>query len=163
MIKINLPLPKYLADMQAEVEGYAREYGLDFFDTVFEVLDYQRMNEVAAFGGFPTRYPHWRFGMEYDQLSKGYEYGLSKIYEMVINNDPSYAYLLESNMDVDQKLVMAHVYGHVDFFKHNFSFRHTNRKMMDEMANHATRVRRIIDRVGIEPVEDFIDRALSLD
>ncbi|MBS2024935.1 MAG: SpoVR family protein, partial [Deltaproteobacteria bacterium] len=68
-----------------------------------------------------------------------------------------------SNMDVDQKLVMAHVFGHVDFFKHNFSFAHTNRKMMDEMANHATRVRRIIDKVGIEPVETFIDRALSLE
>ena len=68
---------------------------------------------VAAYGGFPTRYPHWRFGMEYEQLSKGYEYGLSKIYEMVINNNPSYAYLLEANSIVDQKLVMAHVFGHV--------------------------------------------------
>ncbi len=53
------------------------------------MLDYDEMNEVAAYGGFPTRYPHWRFGMEYEQLAKGYEYGLSKIYEMVINNDPS--------------------------------------------------------------------------
>ena len=72
------------------------DYGLDFFDTIFEVLDYQRMNEVAAYGGFPTRYPHWRFGMEYEELAKGYEYGLSKIYEMVINNDPCYAYLLRA-------------------------------------------------------------------
>ena len=82
----------------------------------------RQMNEVAAYGGFPTRYPHWRFGMDYEQLSKSYEYGLSKIYEMVINNNPSYAYLLEGNSLVDQKLVMAHVYGHVDFFKNNFSF-----------------------------------------
>jgi stage V sporulation protein R len=156
-------LPPHLRDIQREVEGYAREFGLDFYETIFEVLGYDEVNMVAAYGGFPNRYPHWRFGMEYEQLSKGYEYGLSKIYEMVINNNPSYAYLLESNMDVDQKLVMAHVYGHVDFFKHNFSFQHTNRKMMDEMANHATRVRRIIDRVGIEPVESFIDRALSLE
>ena len=156
-------LPPHLRDIQREVEGYAREFGLDFYETIFEVLGYDEVNMVAAYGGFPNRYPHWRFGMEYEQLSKGYEYGLSKIYEMVINNNPSYAYLLESNMDVDQKLVMAHVYGHVDFFKHNFSFAHTNRKMMDEMANHATRVRRIIDRVGIEPVENFIDRALSLE
>src|ERR671938_1480901 len=133
--------PAYLRDMQEEIEGYARNFGLDFFPILYEVLDYKTMNEVAAYGGFPTRYPHWRFGMDYEQLSKSYEYGLSKIYEMVINNEPSYAYLLESNMDVDQKLVMAHVFGHVDFFKNNFSFRHTNRKMMDEMANHATRVR----------------------
>ena len=156
-------LPPHLRDIQREIEGYAREFGLDFYETIFEVLGYDEINMVAAYGGFPNRYPHWRFGMEYEQLSKGYEYGLSKIYEMVINNNPSYAYLLESNMDVDQKLVMAHVYGHVDFFKNNFSFLHTNRKMMDEMANHATRVRRIIDRVGIEPVEAFIDRCFSLE
>jgi len=156
-------LPPHLSDIQREIEGYAKAFGLDFYETIFEVLGYDEINMVAAYGGFPNRYPHWRFGMEYEQLSKGYEYGLSKIYEMVINNNPSYAYLLESNMDVDQKLVMAHVYGHVDFFKNNFSFQHTNRKMMDEMANHATRLRRIIDRVGIEPVETFIDRCLSLE
>jgi ABC-type Fe3+/spermidine/putrescine transport system ATPase subunit len=89
----------------------AREYGLDFFHTIFEILDYQRMHEVAAYGGYPTRYPHWRFGMEYEQLSKGHTYGLSKIYEMVINNDPCYAYLLKSNSLLDQKLVICHVYG----------------------------------------------------
>ncbi len=152
-----------LAQMKEEIEGYARGFGLDFFETVFEMLGYDELNMVASYGGFPNRYPHWRWGMEYEQLSKGYEYGLSKIYELVINNEPCYAYLLESNAEVDQKLVMAHVYGHCDFFKNNFYFQHTNRRMMDEMANHATRVRRWVDKVGIEKVEDFIDRALSLE
>src|SRR5919109_91430 len=69
-------------------------------------------DEIAGYGGFPTRYPHWSFGMQYEELKKGYEYGLSKIYEMVINNDPCYAYLMRCNHTVDQKLVMAHVYGH---------------------------------------------------
>jgi stage V sporulation protein R len=156
-------LPPHLHDIRKQIEGHARAFGLDFYDTVFEVLGFDEINMVAAYGGFPNRYPHWRFGMEYDRLSKGYEYGLSKIYEMVINNEPSYAYLLESNMDVDQKLVMAHVFGHVDFFKNNFMFRHTNRKMMDQMANHATRVRRYQDKLGVELVEDFIDRSLSLE
>ena len=55
--------------------------------------------------------------MEYEELSKSYSYGLSKIYEMVINNDPCYAYLMRSNNLVDQKLVMAHVYAHCDFFQ----------------------------------------------
>src|ERR1700710_922964 len=90
-------LPAYLADMQQEIEAHAVAYGLDFFECVFEVLDYKTMNEVAAYGGFPTRYPHWRYGMEYEHLSKGYRYGLQKIYEMVINNDPCYAYLLRCN------------------------------------------------------------------
>ena len=156
-------LPPYLADTQRQIEGYARDYGLDFFDTIFEVLDYKRMNEVAAYGGFPVRYPHWRWGMEYERLSKRDAYGLGRIYEMVINNDPCYAYLQESNAVTDQKLVMAHVYGHADFFKNNYWFSKTDRKMMDQMANHATRVRRHIERHGQEAVEAFVDACLSIE
>lgn len=157
------PLPAHLRDMQEEIEGYAKAYGLDFFPILYEVLDYKTMNEVAAYGGFPTRYPHWRFGMDYEQLAKGHEYGLQKIYEMVINTNPSYAYLLEGNSLVDQKTVMAHVCGHVDFFKHNYYFSKTNRKMIDGMANHAARVRKHIARHGIEAVENFVDVCLSLE
>ena len=43
-----MSLPTYLRDVQIEIEGYAREFGLDFFPTVFEVLSYKQMNEVAA-------------------------------------------------------------------------------------------------------------------
>src|SRR5215467_10588217 len=152
--------PAYLRDVQEEIEGYAKAYGLDFFPIIYEVLDYKTMNEVAAYGGFPTRYPHWRFGMDYEQLSKSYEWGMSKIYEMVINTNPAYAYLLEGNSLVDQKLVMAHVCAHVDFFKNNYCFRATDldvggmidpvkkrenydpkRGWIDKMANHGARIR----------------------
>src|ERR1700742_3340877 len=118
--------PAYLRDMQEEIEGYAKGFGLDFFPILYEVLDYKTMNEVAAYGGFPSRYPHWRFGMSYEQLAKSSEYGLATIYEMVINNNPAVAYLLEGNSIIDQKLVMSHVYGHVDFFKNNFAFKSTD-------------------------------------
>jgi stage V sporulation protein R len=101
--------------------------------------------------------------MSYEELRKGYDYGLSKIYEMVINNDPCYAYLMRSNHTVDQKLVMAHVYGHCDFFKNNAYFGHTNRKMMDEMANHGTRIRSYVERFGEDEVEAFMDRCMSID
>ncbi len=141
----------------------AKDFGLDMFETIFEIITYDQINQFAAFGGFPVRYPHWKFGMEYEHLSKSYEYGLSKIYEMVINTDPCYAYLMEGNMMMDQKLVMAHVYGHCDFFKNNIWFSKTNRKMMDEMANHATRIRRYGDRYGYDTVESFIDTCLSLE
>jgi stage V sporulation protein R len=152
-----------LRELQTEIESYAHGYGLDFFDVIFEVLDWEEINEVAAYGGYPMRYPYWRFGMEYYALSKGYSYGLQKIYEMVINNDPCYAYLLAANPVVDQKLVMAHVYGHCDFFKNNYSFAHTNRKMVDEMANHATRVRRYMETYGEDDVESFLDICHSID
>jgi stage V sporulation protein R len=156
-------LPSELARAQELIERHATNFGLTFFKTVFEMVDYKQMNALAAYGGFPTRYPHYRFGMEHQQLSKSYEYGLHKIYEMVINNDPTYAYLLEGNTMLDQKLVMAHVYGHADFFLNNMYFSHTNRKMMDEMANHATRIRRYQERYGIEEVERFLDACLSVE
>src|SRR5687768_11501509 len=159
----NTSLPPHLRVLKDEIEGYARSYGLDFYETIFEVVDADNLNEIAAYGGFPTRYPHWSFGMQYEELNKGYSYGLSKIYEMVINNDPCYAYLMRCNHTVDQKLVMAHVYGHCDFFKNNAYFGHTTRKMMDEIANHAARIRRYVERFGEEEVEAFVDKCMSID
>jgi stage V sporulation protein R len=152
-----------LERVRREIEQHARDYGLDFYETIFEILDFEQMNMVAAYGGFPNRYPHWKFGMEYERLNKSYAYGLHKIYEMVINNDPCYAYLLECNHMVDQKIVMAHVHGHCDFFKNNIWFSKTNRKMMDTMANHATKIRKYIDKYGLDAVESFIDTGLSID
>jgi len=160
---LGTELTPELQKANEEIKAYAKAYGLDFFETIFEVIDYKQVNEIAALGGFPTRYPHWRFGMEYDRLAKSYQFGLHKIYEMVINNDPCYAYLMRSNSIVDQKLVMAHVYAHCDFFKCNMYFQKTNRKMIDEMANHASRIRGYMDKYGIEPVEDFIDVCLSIE
>ena len=161
--RLNTSLTKELREIAENLSVIAKNAGLDFFPTIFELVDYKQLNEIAAYGGFPTRYPHWRFGMEYERLSKSYTYGLSTIYEMVINNDPCYAYLLRANNLVDQKTVIAHVYGHCDFFKNNYWFSKTNRKMLDQMANHAAYVRQMIDEVGHDEVENFVDCCLSLE
>jgi len=160
---VQRTFPPELEKERRAIEEVARQEGLDFFETIFEILDFDQLNQVAAYGGFPQRYPHWRFGMEYERLRKQHSYGLGRIYEMVINNDPCYAYLLADNDFVDQKTVMAHVYAHCDFFKNNVWFSKTNRKMMDGMANHATRIQRHIEREGAETVERFIDVCLSLE
>jgi stage V sporulation protein R len=179
---LKTALPQYLRVEQERIQKIAAAAGLDFFPVVFEILSYDQMNEIAAYGGFPNRYPHWRYGMEYERLAKSYEYGLSKIYEMVINNNPSYAYLLEGNSLVDQKLVMAHVMGHVDFFKNNYCFRATDldvggtidpvkkresydpkRGWIDKMANHGARIRRHVARQGINKIEEFVDHCLSIE
>ena len=138
-------LEPHLSQEQVRIEQCARDYGLDFFPTNFEVVEWDQLTEIASYGGFPTRYPHWRHGMAYEGLLKSYVYGVSKIYELVINNDPCYAYLMASNDATVQKLVMAHVYGHCDFFKNNLTYSRTRRNMIDVMANHAIRVRRYID------------------
>ncbi|HEX8342564.1 MAG TPA: SpoVR family protein [Tepidisphaeraceae bacterium] len=158
-----IPFPTELLAAKKQIREQARSYGLDFYPTIFEMCDYETMNQIAAFGGFPQRYPHWRWGMEYERLRKQHYYGLGRIYEMVINNDPCYAYLQESNALVDQKLVIAHVYAHCDFFKNNLWFGQTNRKMMDEMANHSTRVRKHVERHGYDVVERWMDVCLTIE
>jgi stage V sporulation protein R len=157
------PFPDELLAAKKQIRERARAYGLDFYPVVFEMCDYEQMNQIAAYGGFPQRYPHWRFGMEYERLRKQHHYGLGRIYEMVINNDPCYAYLQESNALVDQKLVIAHVYAHCDFFKNNLWFSPTNRKMMDEMANHSTHVRKHIEKHGQDAVERWLDVCMSVE
>ncbi len=160
---VSSDLTPELVAVRNEIRSYAEGFGLDFFDVIFEMVDHEQINSLASLGGFPVRYPHWRFGMDYDQLSKGYTWGLQKIYEMVINTNPSYAYLMKSNNLVDQKMVIAHVYGHVDFFKNNYWFSKTNRKMLDSMANHAVKIRNYMDRYGQDKVENFIDHCLAIE
>ncbi len=160
---MNRSLPKEIIEQAEIIAGHARRETLDFYPTMFEMLSPEEMSLVAAYGGFPQRYPHWRFGMEYARLRKQQRYGLTRVYEMVVNNDPCYAYLLNDNMMVDHKTVIAHVYGHSDFFKNNIWFSKTNRRMIDEMANHATRVRRYTERHGQARVEQLIDTYLSLE
>ncbi|MFH1421293.1 MAG: SpoVR family protein [Planctomycetota bacterium] len=158
-----LEFPKELIKLKYKIRDIAASCGLDFYEVIFEVVDYDELNMIASYSGFPTRYPHWRFGMGYEELKKSYSYGLQKIYEMVINNNPCYAYLLSSNSYTDHKTVMAHVYGHCDFFKNNYWFSKTNRKMVDEMANHGTKIREYMETYGMDTVENFIDCCLSVE
>ncbi len=152
-----------LLQMQKEVEAVARSNGLDFSPVIYEPVSVRELNIIAARDGFPTRYPHWRFALEADKLNKSYEYQGSKIYELVVNTEPVVAYLLSSNSALEQKLVMAHVCGHADFFKNNLFFAHTNRKMLDQMGNHSTRIRQHMDLHGVDTVERWIDTCRSLE
>lgn len=147
----------------ARIKKAAEFYGLDFFEVIFHTIGFEDMHELAAYGGFPNRYPHFRWAVEYEKLSKAYQYGLAKIYEMVVNTDPCHAYLLSANLPIDTKIVIAHVFGHADFFKNNYCFSHTDRHMLDEIANHCARIERHIDKLGQDKVENFITRAFSLE
>jgi stage V sporulation protein R len=60
-----MDLPEDLAAIKEEIRAYAEGYKLDCFETVFEIVEFDELNEIASYGGFPTRYPHWRFGMEF--------------------------------------------------------------------------------------------------
>ena len=158
-----IPFPEELVQVKREFLAWARQQGLDPGEVVFDFLTPAQITEVASYDGFPGRYPHWRFGMAYDQQQKSRSWGLSTIYEMVINNRPAFAYLLEGSSPVVQRMVIAHVLGHTDFFRNNAYFASTDRNMLNEMANHSARVKRHADRHGFEKVERFLDTCLSLE
>ena len=46
-----MTLTAQLRAIKEEIIGYAEEFGLDFFETYFELLDYDEINEVAAYSG----------------------------------------------------------------------------------------------------------------
>ena len=53
-------LPPHLFKEMEKIRELAKGYGLDFYETIFQILEHDELNMVAAYGGFPIRYPHWR-------------------------------------------------------------------------------------------------------
>ena len=162
--------PKKEAELIPVILKACTDFGLDYYPTVVEYLTYDEISEIAAYGGFPVRYPHWRWGMSYEELQKGYELGMHRIYEMVINSNPCYIYILSSNTLVDNITVIAHATGHNDFFKNNIRFQPTRQKegeaplnVINTLANHGTRIRNYVSRWGKERVTEFLDHVIRLD
>src|SRR3712207_8951783 len=91
------PFPPELLASKKQIREQARSYGLDFFNVIFEMCDYEQMNQIAAYGGFPQRYPHWRFGMGEEAPPQQPFFRLGRDHEMVLKKDPCYAHLQESN------------------------------------------------------------------
>lgn len=144
-----------------EITKIARDFGLDFYDMRYEVCPSEIIYTFGAYG-MPTRFSHWSFGKAFHRMKMQYDFGLSKIYELVINSDPCYAFLLDGNSLLQNKLIVAHVLGHCDFFKHNNRFANTSRYMVDSMAASAERIRQYELEHGKLAVEEFIDSALAI-
>ena len=139
----------------------ARNFGLDPFPTHFELVPASIMYEFASYS-LPGRFSHWTHGKAYYRQKMQYDFGLSKIYEMVVNTNPSYAFLMEMNNLLQQTFVVAHVFGHTDFFKNNAYFQHTSRRMIDKVSIHAERIAKYEFDHGKAEVEHFLDAVLSI-
>jgi stage V sporulation protein R len=139
----------------------AGRFGLDPFPVHFEMVPATIMYEFGAYG-LPGRFSHWTHGRAYQQIKTMYDYGLSKIYELVINTNPAYAFLLENNSVLQNKLVAAHVLAHVDFFKNNRYFEDTNRSMLETVSINAERLRAYEFEHGTKEVERLLDAVLSI-
>src|SRR5215210_1036950 len=156
--------PEEVRNLEEAIEQVweiAQRFGLDPFPVHFEMVPAGIMYEFGAYG-LPGRFSHWTHGRAYQQIKTMYDYGLSKIYELVINANPAYAFLLENNSVLQNKVVAAHVLAHSDFFKHNVYFAHTSREMVETASANAERLQRYEFEQGRQAVEEFLDAVLSI-
>ena len=155
-----------LREVVTEARALARKLGLDGYPVDYWLVDYDEMNGLIAYDGFPERYPHWRWGMKYDRQRKQGRFSTAKAFEIVVNDDPAHAYLQESNSMADQKAVITHVEAHADFFKNNRWYRRDGHdwSAVSTLERHASRIRSIMTRPEVErdEVERFIDDVLSV-
>lgn len=145
-----------------EITEIAEGFGLDFYPMRYEICPAEIIYTFGAYG-MPTRFSHWSFGKQFFKMKLQYDLGLSKIYELVINSNPCYAFLLDTNSLIQNKLIVAHVLAHCDFFKNNARFQNTKRDMVESMAATAERVRQYEIEYGKKEVEDFLDAVLSIE
>jgi stage V sporulation protein R len=144
----------------------ADDLGLDWHPIDYEIIDYQEMLGAMAYVGLPTHYRHWSYGKEYERTHTLYNMGQTGLpYEMIINSNPSIAYLMRENPLYIHILTMAHCVGHSDFFKNNRMFEHTNPdNIIDSFKSASKYVRSLIEdpSIGIDQVEEILDAAHSI-
>lgn len=155
-----------LKSWNTQIIKLVENFGLDPYPQEFEICDYEQMLSYMVYSGMPSHYPHWSYGKAFEKLKTFYDYGLSGLpYEMVINSNPCIAYLMRDNTLALQVLTMAHVYGHNDFFKNNFTFRTTRAEFtIETFKAHANRVRHYVEdpSIGLDKVERLLDAAHAL-
>jgi stage V sporulation protein R len=164
-----MPAPYSVRDLEAwdaRIREQAAAFGLDCYPQEFELCDHHEMLAYMAYSGVPSHYPHWSYGKAFEKLKTLYDYGVSGLpYEMVINSNPALAYLMRDNSLLLQILTIAHVYGHNDFFKNNFTFRSTRAEFtIATFKAHAARIRAYLEDpgIGLEKVEPLLDAAHAL-
>ncbi|MBT2684787.1 SpoVR family protein [Bacillus sp. ISL-37] len=146
----------------SEITEIAKGFGLDFYPMRYEICPAEIIYTFGAYG-MPTRFSHWSFGKQFHKMKLHYDLGLSKIYELVINSNPCYAFLLDSNALIQNKLIVAHVLAHCDFFKNNVRFQNTKRDMVESMSATAERIRKYEIEHGKQAVESFLDAVLAIE
>jgi stage V sporulation protein R len=144
-----------------EITEIASGFDLDFYPMRYEICPADIIYTFGAYG-MPTRFTHWSFGKQFHKMKMQYDLGLSQIYELVINSDPCYAFLLDTNSLIQNKLIIAHVLAHCDFFKNNVRFSNTRRDMVESMTATAERIAKYEVIHGKDEVEQFLDAVLSI-
>lgn len=158
---------KDLEYWDAAIREHVTEFQLDCYEQEFEVCDHGQMLGYMAYHGMPAHYPHWSFGKSYEKTKTLYDHGATGLpYEMVINSDPCLGYLMTDNSLCLQILTIAHVYGHNDFFRNNFTFTSATNasETLSKFKTAADRVRFYTEdpSIGVDKVEHILDAAHAL-
>lgn len=161
MVSLSVSEKRLLQRAIDEITEIAEGFGLDFYPMRYEICPAEIIYTFGAYG-MPTRFSHWSFGKQFHKMKLHYDLGLSKIYELVINSNPCYAFLLDNNSLVQNKLIVAHVLAHCDFFKNNCRFQNTKRDMVESMSAAAERIKEYEHIHGTKEVESFLDAVLAL-
>jgi stage V sporulation protein R len=156
-----------LEEPVTEAANLAKKLGLTPYSVNYWIVDYDEMNELIAYGGFQQRYPHWRWGMQYDRQQKQGQFLGGKAFEIVNNDKPAHAFLQESNEVADQKAVITHVEAHADFFANNdwFGMFTDDPDASAMLARHAETIQEYMQDPEIDraEVEKWIDHVLCLE
>ncbi|WP_340099217.1 SpoVR family protein [Salinibaculum salinum] len=156
-----------LEEVVSEANELAHKLGLSPYPVNYWIVDYAEMNELIAYGGFQQRYPHWRWGMQYDRQQKQGQFLGGKAFEIVNNDNPAHAFLQVSNSLADQKAVITHVEAHADFFNNNewFGLFADDPNAASMLARHAESIDEFMrdPEIGRSEVERWIDHVLCLE
>ena len=139
----------------------AKGHGLDWYPIAYETCDYREMIGHMSYHGMPSHYGHWSYGKSFERTHFMYNAGAEGLpYELIINSNPSIAYLMKENPFYLQVLIMAHCVGHSDFFKNNITFKDTDAdNIVLKFRNAKKRIQGYVEdpSIGIEAVEKIID------
>ena len=144
----------------------AKSHNLDWFPIIYEICDYYEMIGHMSYHGMPSHYRHWSYGKSFERTHQMYNLGVEGLpYELIINANPSIAYLMRENPLYLQILIMAHCVGHSDFFKHNRIFKDTRpEQAVIKFKSARDRIKKYIENpsIGVEKVEKILDAAHSI-
>jgi len=150
-----------LQEWDKKICDLAHKHGLDWFEIDYETIDYYEMIGAMAHHGMPSMYNHWSFGKSFERTHHMYGLGQEGLpYELIINSNPSIAYLMRENPLPLQILIMAHCVGHSDFFKNNRMFKNTRPETVIQRNRAAKkRIQEYVEdpTIGIDEVEKIID------
>jgi stage V sporulation protein R len=164
--KIDKPVPnndlQRLIKVEDRLNQLAAEYGLKYCDIEWDIIPDQKMFEIMAYR-IPGNISNWKFGRDYERIRTINENMYDGLpYEVVINSDPSRAYLMKNNTFGVQCLVMAHVIGHAAFFTMNKYFEETRKDIIQVMDYAAKRYNEYEKAFGLDELEMIVDAGHAL-